>query len=200
MRTRSQAKPDRAKALKTSEALAGILDTAPAQKTPWNGELPKPGRGLAKVVDSLYAHDFDPEQEAKAIKESLTVKEALTPTNLEQALNRAEEMARRAHRYYVVALADYELFKAKLEPIEDAMRSEALDKLQLEKLKGGRSKTITEADVRCRMATMYPDQWAEVVQLKARYDGAIEHWKKIAELAANRCYSLNGLLAKKRNG
>jgi hypothetical protein len=178
----------------TSEALNSLIQNSPSQggkrKLPYNGELPKPSRGLDKIVDKLFADDFDPAEEGAAIMAALKIDGALTPGTMEKAANVADEIAVRAHRLYLVARTDFEQFQIKYEAIADAMRTEATSQLQAEKNANMRSKAITEADVRGRCALLYPDEWAEAENAKNRYQATVDHWKFVAEQAAGRRYSL----------
>jgi hypothetical protein len=195
-RTRSQA----AAARETSAQLAELIQKPEAQqrKIPYGRALPKPGRTFATIVDRLFAPDFDPAVEEQELRSALSMAVALTPGELEKALERSDAAALRAHRLYIVAKVDYERFEIQYEAIADAMRTEALRQLQAEKDAKLRSKVITEADIRGRCALLYPDEWRDACECKARYEGAVAHLKELHERLAQRSYSLGQMLGRRR--
>lgn len=183
-------------AAKAQEAASRLFDEAPAQKEAAARqlkELPELDMTFSRIRESVFTL-HDPEGEYKHLEESISLREALTPVALMTALNAAEDNARRAHKLYVVARADYERFERECEPVIESMRDAANRELQDEKDKKLRSKAITDADVRGRAAIMYPDEWAAIDARRIKANGMLEHLKAMAELWKNRCYSLNGML------
>jgi len=147
----------------------------------------------AKVVEQVYALD-DPAAEFAAIVSALRIEDALTPGRLQEALNDAEDVARRAHRLYVCAKADFDSWELEHEQLLGRMRDGATTELQVEKEQGRRNKAITDADVRARAAQMYPEDWAAANERRGRADGMLDHIKRVASLWEARCYSIAAML------
>jgi hypothetical protein len=147
-----------------------------------------------RIQESVFTIG-DPEAEYDDLERDLKLNEALTPGNLEQALNRAEDNARRAHKLYVVGKVQFEAYERELTPIIEAMRQAANDDLQNEKASGSRNKAITDADVRGRAAVLFPDEWALASDRKAKAEGTMSQVKALADLWRQRCYSISALLS-----
>jgi hypothetical protein len=192
----NQTRRRRKDAVKADQATGRLFDSAPAQKEAEDRKrkkLPEMKLSFTRIVESVFTL-HDPNGEYKHLEESISLREALTPNALMTALNDAEDNARRAHKLYVVARADYERFERECEPIVESMRDASNRELQSEKDAKLRSKAITDADVRGRAATMFPDEWKRIDARRIKADGMLEHLKALAELWKNRCYSLNGML------
>lgn len=114
------------------------------------------------------------------------------------ALDRAEDNARRAHRLYICARVDAERFALDADVTEGSLWAAASADLQRDKDNGARTKQITDADVRARIATMFPEQWSELQQRRIKARKTIEHLERFADLAKTRCFSLANMLATKR--
>lgn len=136
----------------------------------------------------------DPEAEFNELEEALKLTDALTPGNLQEALNRAEDNARRAHRLYIVARIEYEKFELEASPIIEAMRDAASKDLQGEKDRKERSKAITEADIKGRASVLFADEWAIAMERKIKAEGMMDTLKSFAELWRQRCFSLSSML------
>jgi hypothetical protein len=158
------------------------------------GEIPTMGRNFDKVTQRLFDTIGDPDPLYQALENDISLKCALTPGNLQQALNFAEDNARKAHAMYVVAVAEYEAFEAELDPIVEAMRAAATTALQDEKDQKKRSKNITDSDVRGRASVMYPDEWKRAIVRKSKATAMRDHLSRLASLWQNRCFSLSSML------
>lgn len=183
-------------AVKADAAADRLFTSAPAQDEAADRqrkELPELNISFTRIRESVFTL-ADPDGEYKHLEEGISLREALTPGALMTALNDAEDNARRAHKLYVVARADYERFERECEPIVEGMRDAANRELQAEKDQKLRSKAITDADVRGRAATMFPDEWRNIDTRRIKANGMLEHLRALAELWKNRCYSLNGML------
>lgn len=186
----------RRKAAKADVAASNLFVPAPGQQEAEARkmkELPELTMSFTAIRESVFTLS-DPDGEYKHLETSISLREALTPNALMTALNEAEDNARRAHKLYVVARADYERFERECEPIVESMRDAANRELQAEKDSKLRSKAITDADLRGRASTMFPDEWRNIDSRRIKADGMLEHLKALAELWKNRCYSLNGML------
>lgn len=188
MATRRRVK--RGTAAAASRAADDLFTTAPGQSSsPELATLPELGSPFVKIRETTFALP-DPEGEWRYLEGRLALTDALTPGNLQTALNIAEDCARRAHRLYVVARADFERFEVECEAVTEGMRSEANRELQAEKDRKERAKAITDADVRGRAAILFPDEWALVAERKVKAQGMIDHLKRFADLWTQRCFTL----------
>jgi hypothetical protein len=193
-RRRRVKKPAKGTEAAASRAADSLFQTAPNQSaSPELAALPELGVAFTHIRESTFSL-ADPEGEFRYLESRLALTEALTPGNLQSALNIAEDCARRAHRLYVVARADFERFEIECEAIVEGMRSEANRELQAEKDRKERSKAITDADIRGRAAILFPDEWALVSERKVKAQGMLDHLKRFADLWQQRCYSLSTML------
>lgn len=158
------------------------LDNLPILAAPW-----------LKIQERVFDLP-DPETEHAELEAELRLTDALTPGNLSEALNNAEDNARRAHRLYVTALAAYEAFELEMTPVVEAMRETANKDLQGEKDRKERSKAITDADIKGRASVMFPDEWARVQRRRIEAEAMMSSLKMFAELWKQRCYSLSALV------
>lgn len=182
-----QARERAAKAVNATKEIA--FDDLPIMNAPWM-------RIQEHVIDELE----DPEGEHAYLQDALRLTNALTPGNLEAALNDAEDNARRAHKLYICARVDYERFELEMLPVVEAMRDAANRDLQGEKDRKERSKTITDADVRGRAAVLFPDEWHLVQERRIRAEALMDTLKHFAELWKTRCYSLSNMLHSGKRG
>ena len=136
----------------------------------------------------------NPEEEYVELEDELKLTNALTPGNLQDALNKAEDNARRAHRLYIVARIEYEKFELEASPIIEAMRDAASKDLQGEKDRKERSKAITEADIKGRASVLFADEWAIAMERRIKAEGMMDTLKVFAELWRQRCFSLSSML------
>tara|TARA_Y100000034_G_scaffold121344_1_gene165431 strand:+ start:206 stop:811 length:606 start_codon:yes stop_codon:yes gene_type:complete len=194
-------KRSRAKALKgdptaAKAAAEQLVQAAPAQQrsSPLNGPMPSMGGGFDKIVEHVFELD-DPEQVFGQLVEKLKIHDALTPGALQMALNQAEDTARLAHQLFVGTKVDFARFEIDCAEVYAALRDGATAELQAEKDAGERSKAITKDDVTGRVATMYPDEYREISERKAKAEATLEHMKRLAELWQSRCYSVSNMLS-----
>ena len=155
--------------------------------------FPSVGAQWQKIQERVFAIP-DPEQEHRELSEALRLVNALTPGNLNAALNDAENNALRAHTLYIVAKADYDNFDCEMIPVIDAMREAAHADLHGERERKERSKPITEADIRGRASVLYPDEWLIVHKRRVKAESMLAHLKQFSELWKQRCFSLSTLL------
>lgn len=185
---RKKAKPTPEAAEEKAEEL---FTTAPGQEE--RIEIPEVGGGFGKIVDKVFDLP-NPHERFDELVAALSIDDALTPGVLQAALNRAEDNARLAHQLYVCSKADHERFEIENERVVGAMREKATAELQVEKDAGARSKAITKDDVTARVATMFPDEWAEVNSRKVKAKGMLDHLQRIADIWTQRCRSLSAML------
>lgn len=176
---------------------AGVVVAAGAQSSaPFAGPMPEPGEGYARIVERVFSLP-DPDAEYEALERALVLG-TREFDSIHDALDHAEDNARRAHRLFVAAKLDYERFVADADVIEGAMRTEATADLQAEKESGARTKQITDADVRAKCAALFPDEFRDLAERRTSAKLAVEHLERFADLWVSRCRSLGGMLAARR--
>lgn len=186
----------RRRATKSKEAADALVQPAPAQEKAAEAQrqhVPELSESFTNIRKSVFSMP-SPDDVYARLEESISLKEALTPGVLMEATNKAEDNARLAHQLYINAKADFDRFERECDPVIESMRDAANRELQQEKDNKLRSKAITDADVRGRASTMFPDEWKAISDRRVKADGMLEHLKALAELWKNRCYSLNGML------
>ncbi len=118
--------------------------------------------------------------------------------SINEALDKAETNARRAHHL----LSTAKLERARWEIDNDAqwsrIKTEAQAELQREKDVGKRSKMITEGDISVRIATMFPEIWLQSERKRSEMKVLEESMTNLVELWVSRCRSLQTMLAKSR--
>lgn len=199
LKRRPEGAADRASAREADAVTrdAGLVTTAPAQRTtPFNGPLPEQAGGYARITERVFALP-DPDTEYDALERALVLG-TREYDSITDAVDTAEDNARRAHRLFVAAKLDYERFCADAEVIDGAMRSEATAELQAEKESGARTKQITDADVKAKCAAMFPDEFRDLAEKRTAAKLAVEHLERFADLWSSRCRSLGGMLASRR--
>lgn len=189
-RRRKLKRPVKGSPAAASRAADALFQTAPAQSSsPELSALPELGSAFVRVRETTFSL-ADPEGEWNYLRDRLALTDALTPGALQAALNIAEDCARRAHRLYIVAKADFDRFEIECDAVTEAMRSEANRSLQAEKDAGQRAKAITDADIRGRAAILFPDEWSLIGERKVKAQGMLDHLKRFADLWQQRCFSL----------
>lgn len=138
----------------------------------------------------------DPASEYEALEKHLTAGLG-EHDSAARALDSAEDRARRAHRLYVNAKLDFERFQADAEVVTAALRQRAMEVLQRQKDAGQRSKAITDADVVAQCAAMFPDEWRDLADRRARAKLALEHLERFSDLWMSRCRSLSALVTRR---
>lgn len=156
-------------------------------------DLPVLPPSWMRIQERVFTID-DPETEYADLESGLRLEEALTPGNLQTALNDAEDNARRAHKLYIVARSEFEKFELQASPLIEAMRDAANRDLQGEKDRKERSKTITDADIKSRASILFPDEWTIAQERRIKAEGMMDTLKSFAELWRQRCFSLSSML------
>lgn len=160
------------------------------------GALPVLADGFTRITERVFDLP-DPDAEYKTLEASLKLGTSEFDS-LQQALDCAEDNARRAHRLYVNARVEGESYEFDAEVVEAAMRTHASAELQREKESGLRTKQITDADVTAKIAAMFPDEARDLRMRRIRARKMIEHLKEFADLWGSRCRSLAKMLESKR--
>ncbi len=183
-----------------AQAVGGIEDVG--RRAAGKGAKPKPwsvdpvmSRPFAALVEVIVPEQgIDINREFAELDRVLQIEGALTPAVVREHLNLAEKRAMRAHRLYVSAKLESRRFELDCEEAIGAMRDEATTELQREKDKGERNKSITEADVRGRAATLFPDEWAAINGELERAKRTIAQLEHFSDLWKGRRFSLSALL------
>ena len=180
---------------RATAAADALVQPAPAQAQAAKvaPQVPDMAPQFQAITTSVFTLD-DPEAEYAHLEQAIKLTDALAPAALQSALNEAEDNARRAHKLYVVARAEFEHFEATVAPILESMRDAANRELQAEKDAKQRSKAITQGDVDGRAQVLFPDEWSVVVARKAKATGMTDHLKVLANLWQQRCFSLSTML------
>jgi hypothetical protein len=156
--------------------------------------LPNLKKGFHEVVTDIFDTGYDVLKEYKAIEDSLSIKNALTPGNLQDDANKKESIARRASQLYVIGKVEYEAYVRETDSIVGAMRDGATNELEKEKAQKIRTKQITEADVKEYAAKMYPDEWEDVNNRRDRAKYMLSHLENLMALTKSRCYTVSNML------
>src|SRR5574341_1251099 len=136
-------------------------------------EIPKMAPKVQRVVTHVF--NIDVADAYEKLEGELALDDALTPQAVRRALNRVERYAQLAHQLYIASKVEQEVFEVQSEKVLGAMRTQAVEKLSLEKEAKLFTKQITEADIKLRMADMFPDEWDEIQARRLRFSGTVEH-------------------------
>jgi len=219
MKTRSEARQAREKALVEAAGDGGVesiqrvptpeeaFPTEPEKKTGYDFPSANKARGksadggvrpdLERIVEEVFVRDLYAEW--KELEAGLTVGEkrsehAYAVRELDLAANRAY----RAHRLYLTARAAREEWEAENETIFGAMMAKASHELEVEKEAGTRKKQITDADVRAKVATLFPDEWQAQERRRRKVELTVKSLERLAELWMGKCRDLQALVGKLR--
>jgi hypothetical protein len=158
--------------------------------------IPAIRHGFGEVTEIVFKLD-DPEGELEILINALRIDEPLEQGVLEQALNDAQDYARRAHRLFVLAKVENAAFGIDCAEVDAAIRDAAKAALEQEKKDGKRSKQITDADIVAEMAQSFPDAWATIQSRRERAKRMVDHLQRLADLWQQRCHDVRALLGKR---
>jgi hypothetical protein len=102
--------------------------------------LPNLKKGFHEVVTDIFDTGYDVLKEYKAIEDSLSIKNALTPGTIQENANKVEDMARRASKLYVIGKVEYEAYVRETDAVVGGMRDGATAELEKEKANKIRTK------------------------------------------------------------
>jgi len=168
-----------------------IFETASGDGRPQFPKLPDLKRGFQEIVSDLFAEGYDVVDEYKTIRDSLSIKGALTPRAIQTASNKAEEMADRAYRLYCVALNEYKAYVREIEALEAIMRDGATTSLEEQKTNKTRTKQITEADILAETYQLYPDTWRDVQARRDNAQAMLDYLGNLSALAKSHCFTIS---------
>jgi hypothetical protein len=168
-----------------SEVKVDRAASSPAQEPDY--DFPVLGGGFDRIVSRVY--NIDSEKEYDELVAGLS---GLLPSRSDygtivDALDIAEDCARRAMALYVNAKVTDVAFELDATAITGSMRKDAVAALQAEKvdaegkvIKG--TKMITEADVTGYMASQWADQWRRIELDRAKSKQMCVYLERLAEL------------------
>lgn len=176
----------------TDRKVAGITADADDLRPPVPS-LPPPDLtpGYARIVERVFDLP-DPEALYERLEADLMLGHR-EHDSVREALDRAESNAQSAFRLFVNARVEHERFGLDAELVEAGLWQAATAELQAEKDAGQRSKAITDADVRHRCAALFPDEWREIQDRRARAKGMLDALGRLADLWQQRSASLRKL-------
>jgi len=149
------------------------------------------------IVERVY--QVDALKEYNRLEAALRVGERRTDRGaLNFALDEAENNARLAHALYISAVLERARWEADAEIIMAPVRSIAVAELEKDKRDKIRTKDITDADVRAKMAALHPDEFKDHKDRSAKIKGMEDQLKRIADLWQSRCSSLRTMMDKVR--
>lgn len=211
MKTRSEARREREQA--TGNQVESIQLGGDAGAKEPDGEAPRTGydfpnanKGKAKneirpdlerITEEVFIRDLYAEW--KKLEAALEVGEKRSEHgHAMRELDRAATNAYQAHRLYLTARAAREEWEAENETIFGAMVSQATHELEVEKEAGTRKKQITDADVRAKVATLFPDEWKAQERKRRKVELTVKSLERLAELWMGKCRDLQALVGKLR--
>jgi len=152
---------------------------------------------LAKVVETIYVKDIH--DDWKKLETGLSLGEKRSEhAHAIAALDKAASRAYLAHRLYLTARSVREEWELENEVIFGAMWSAATRDLQKEKDGGLRSKQITDADVKSRVATMFPDEYQAQEKRRRDVEFTVKSLERLAEIWMSKCRDLQAMVGKLR--
>jgi hypothetical protein len=183
-----------------------------AAASAFTGEFPSANRSsdapdyspaLRRVVETIFLKEDEIEATARDLVVELRIGDARNDYGtVMRRLDEAEDNARKAHRLWVTARAERERYELDAQAIEGALRERAIalinsDRLD-EKVATGKSKTVTEADVKLKIASQFADEWTALEHERSRLKLAVEHFEHQVGNWASRCRSLQTIAGKLR--
>lgn len=171
---------------------ASIFETAEDQR----GLPPPPDlkRGFNEIVRRVFSTDLEVVKEYETIEGALSIS-VLSPQAISRAANQSEDMARRAYRLYIVGKVEYESYMRATEALVAVIRDAAMKKLELEKASGLRTKQITDADVLAYCASIYADEWEDIMSRRNRAKGMLGYLEQLSDLSKKRCFTVARMLS-----
>lgn len=152
---------------------------------------------LRRVVETVWVDDIHGEWLDLEKALSLGTKRS-EHAYVIQALDKVAGRADRAHRLYLTAKLARDKWEAENEPIWSAMWSEATQSLQSEKDSGTRSKQITDADVKARVATLHPDQYRAQEDRRRAIELTVRSLERLSDIWFKKISNLEAHVSKLR--
>lgn len=150
-----------------------------------------------RIVETIY--QVDAFKDYEDLEQNLEVGDQRGDyKTLQEALDKAERRARRAHALYLGAKLERARWELDSDVVVARMRADAADELETEKARGERKKAITDGDVQARIAEKFPDEWRHQQLKRVKLKGTEEHLERLADLWRIKCFSLSTMLGNLR--
>jgi len=154
-------------------------------------DVPQPrGLGFNKVVESVFAVEVRVEDYLRLEKE-LSLSDATRPEVIRAAMNRAQQNASEAHRLYIVAKVEFELYETECLRYMAHFREEAIRALKADE--GRAKKDIIEKDVSSKLSVLFKDQVLLEQERREKSSKTVAHLYRLAELWKDRAYMLGAM-------
>lgn len=163
-------------------------------------KAPDMRRGFQVVVNDLFAEGYDVMAEWQEIRESLVIRDPLSPDRLKRDANQREDLADRAYRLYVVAKVEVGAYMRETEATYGAIRDAAIQSLERQKARKERTKQITDGDAAAEAARLYPEQWRSINERRDRAEAMLKQLRNLSDLARSRCYTVSNMMAAHNRG
>lgn len=173
----------------------------------------RPLKPVEDVFDRILEHviDLDPEAEFEALRFGLKLAEsgsAATPGAIQDALEEAQDMARRAHELYCHVAVNVERSSVDLRVIESTLRERAVAELKDERNasieydeKGkpiAKPKQITEGDVKAYADVHFTDEVRSIEGKRVGNKMILENAEQLSKLWRDRAKTLESLAGSRR--
>lgn len=185
-------------------AISGLKDpTEPVEEPDY--DFPVLGGGFDRIVSRVYAIDTDKEYDELVAGLQSTMQPSRSDYGtIVDALDVAEDCARRAMMLFVNAKVTDKAFELDSLAITGAMRKDAVAALNAEKvgddgkpIKG--MKAITNDDVTAYISSQWADQWRRIELDREKSKRMCEYLERLAELWKQRARDL-GIMASNARG
>lgn len=153
------------------------------------------GDGYERIIERTFSVDVD--AESSDLEEAMRVGDVVRGDYalLADALDNAEDNARRAHRVFCNAKVAFDAFEIDARIIESGLREEASEQLEEDRAKGIRKKAATKDDILARMYQEFGDEVRNLEHKRSSAKMTVEHMERIADLWKIRCRTLQTLVA-----
>jgi len=153
--------------------------------------------GVERIVERVY--DINVEEAYQRLEAALRVGDKRTEYGtVNEAVDDASSMAKLAHRLYLAVKLELETWDKDVAIVMASTRSTATAVLEehnrAKKLAKEPAKQITEADIKSKMAALYPDEFKHHAIKRAKLEGLVEHLKNDAEIWKYRANSVTAML------
>jgi len=207
MKTRSEAAKAKASEPKADEELTRVSsDAADAAEKKRRGyewttvqrsREPKLRPDMKQIVETHWIDDLD--ESWLRIRASLRVGEKRNQHgHLTKALDDARDLSSEAHGLFVTAQLEGKRWELANEATFAAMWNEAVAALEHEREAKIRSKAITDTDVRSKVSTLYPDEWAAQEMQREKVKLTVDRMRQLAKDAGDKADDIKIMLTRLR--
>ena len=151
---------------------------------------------IARIVEEIFVDDLHACW--SELRKKLKADTRSDHGSLHRAVEEASDDAYEAHRLYVTARVARSDWEKDNEKIHGAMWSAATRSIQAEKDQKLRNKQITDADIKARCATLFPDEWKTQEKLRDRVKAVEDSLSQLADIYMGRVMAMSAILKKLR--